>query len=523
MTARDLARSLAEGLSAAGAQKIFGMPGGGPNLDMIGAAADLGIEFVLAHGETAACIMAASYGRLTGSPGVAVVTRGPGLTSASNGLAQATLDRFPLLLISDSVSRVSAERIAHQRLDQVAAAAPLTKWSGTLGTRDPAGVTAAAATLALTAPAGAVHLAFDPTVPGDPAPQVPARPSQTDPATAGRARELLAAARRPVVILGVDAASHAAAVRAALADLDCPVLATYEAKGTIPESWSTYAGLFTGAVIERALLEQADLILGVGLDPVEPMPGAWTYEAPVVLVHGHPVETDYFGTPLLVTGDYGRLLPDLLAHCRPDWPTATGAQTRERNIERLDWTSARLTPNDVVRTTQEVLGEVPLTVDAGAHMLVAMPLWRTDEPGTVLISNGLATMGFSLPAAIAAALAAPGRRVACFVGDGGLGMVLAELETLARLQLDVTVVVFNDATLTLIRLKQGDGQGGTGAVGYRPIDFAGIATAMGVPGTAVENVDELTAALARTGTGPRLVDARIDPSAYAHVIRTIRG
>ncbi len=523
MTARDLARSLAEGLSAAGVQKIFGMPGGGPNLDMIGAAADLGVDFVLAHGETAACIMAASYGRLTGTPGVAVVTRGPGLTSAGNGLAQATLDRFPLVLISDAVSRESASRTAHQRLDQVSAAAPLTKWSGTLGTEDPAGVAAAAASLALTAPAGAVHLAFDPTSPGDSVPQLPARPSPTDPTALARARELLTGARRPIVVLGLDAARHAAEVRAALRPFDCPVLTTYEAKGTVPESWPTYAGLFTGAVIERVLLEEADLILGIGLDPVEPMPGAWTYDAPVLLLHSHPVETAYFGAPLLVTGGYDRLLPELLAGGRTEWPTGIGAETLRRGLDRLEWTSDRLTPHDVVRTTREVLGDVPLTVDAGAHMLVAMSLWQTDEPDSVLISNGLATMGFSLPAAIAAALARPGRRIACFVGDGGLGMVLAELETLARLQLDVTVVVFNDATLTLIKLKQGERQGGAGAVGYQPIDFAGVATAMGVPGIAVEDVADLKAALAQPGSGPRLVDARIDPSAYPHVIRTIRG
>ena len=523
MSARALARSLAEGLAAAGVRLVFGMPGGGPNLDVIGAAADLGIDFVLAHGETAACIMAATHGRLTGTPGVAVVTRGPGLTSAGNGLAQATLDRFPLLLVSDAVPRASADRVAHQRLDQVAAAAPLTKWSGTLGTGDPAGVAAAAAALALTAPAGAVHLAFDPTVPGSPAPQLPVRPGLPDAAAAARARELLARARRPVVVLGVDAAWHPVEVRAALRTLDCPVLTTYEAKGTVPESWPTYAGLFTGAVIERALLEQADLILGLGLDPVEPLPGAWTYDAPVVLLHSSPVETAFFGDPVLVTGDYGRLLPDLLAHCRPTWPAGTGAETRRRDLDRLEWASDRLTPHDVVRTTREVLGDVPLTVDAGAHMLVAMPLWQTDEPGSVLISNGLATMGFALPAAIATALARPGRRVVCFVGDGGLGMVLAELETLARLRLDVTVVVFDDATLTLIKLKQVEGQGGTGAVGYRAVDFAGIATAMGVPGVAVEDVAGLEAALAQPGAGPRLVDARVDPSAYPHVIRTIRG
>src|SRR3954451_15029989 len=108
---REVATALAEGLSAAGVRMLFGVPGGGPNLDMIGAAAERDIDFVLTHGETAACIMAATYGRLTGTPGVAVVTRGPGMASASHGLAQATLDRCPLLLISDSVPRASANRV----------------------------------------------------------------------------------------------------------------------------------------------------------------------------------------------------------------------------------------------------------------------------------------------------------------------------------------------------------------------------------------------------------------------------
>src|SRR5262245_25020983 len=111
---RDLTRSLARGLHLAGVRTIFGVPGGGPNLDMIGAAQELGIGFVLAHGEFAACVMAATHGRLTGTPGVALVTRGPGLTSAANGLAQATLDRFPLLLISDAVPAAHAARYAHQ-------------------------------------------------------------------------------------------------------------------------------------------------------------------------------------------------------------------------------------------------------------------------------------------------------------------------------------------------------------------------------------------------------------------------
>ncbi len=177
---QDCTRSLARGLQAAGVRKLFGVPGGGPNLDLIAASHDLGLDFVLAHGETAACILAATYGQVTGTPGVAVVTRGPGFTSASNGLAQATLDRFPLLLISDVVDADSSGRVAHQRLDQVSAARPLTKWSGTLGSVDTERAAEAVAALARTAPAGAVHVAFDPSLPGDAPPSACTAPRSDD-------------------------------------------------------------------------------------------------------------------------------------------------------------------------------------------------------------------------------------------------------------------------------------------------------------------------------------------------------
>lgn len=519
---RDLAEPLVRGLRNAGVQKIFGMPGGGPNLDVIGCAGEAGMEFVLAHGESAACIMAGSYGLLTGTPGVALVTRGPGLTSSANGLAQATLDRFPLLLISDVVSQEQAGRVAHQRIDQVATAAPVTKWSATLGTRDPEEVVDAAARLALAAPAGAVHLAVDATAEGDGAPAVPA-PPPVDEDVLERARVICAGARRPVVVVGLDAVPHHERVREALATLDCPVLVTYEAKGTVPESWPTYAGLFTGAAVERPWLEQADLILGIGLDPVEPMPGPWPYRAPVVMLHSHPVETAYFGDPHLVVGSYADQLKVLVDSCHPDWPPGVAAERRRADLAGLEHETAGLSPHEVVRETRRARRDALLTVDAGAHMLVAMPLWETDEAGSVLISNGLATMGFSLPAAIGAALARPGRRVVCLVGDGGLGMVLTELETLSRLGVDVTVVVLNDQALTLIRLKQRENQGGDRAVAFGAIGFAGVADAMGVPGTVVTDLAGLRDALGRTASGPSLVDARIDPAGYPHVMRTTRG
>jgi len=513
--------AVAHGLRQPGVRWLFGVPGGGANLDLIEAAAGLGIGFTLAHTESAACIMASTFGRLTGTAGVAVVTRGPGLTSAANGLAQATLDRFPLLLLADGVPHAESHRTAHQRLDQVRMAAPLAKQSGVLGWQEPSTTVEAAAALACRPPAGAVHLTLDRSVPGDRVEQ-----ASTTAQTAGLADDvhaILARARQPVVIVGMDAVDAAGVIRPALSGIGCPVLTTYQAKGAVAESWDGYAGLFTGAAIEADLLRRADLIVGLGLDPVEPVPGLWPYQADVVLLHRHPIEARYFGERArTLIGEYGSDLLPLLDHVRSSWPPGTGAKFRAAAQDALEDDSAGFRPQDVIRTVRETAGDVTVTVDAGAHMLVAMALWNTDHPSQVLISNGLATMGFALPAAVGAALARPSSKVICLVGDGGLGMVLAELETLARLDLDVTVVVFNDATLTLIELKQPPGAD-PAAVAYRGTDFAAAARAMGVPAATATTSQQLRDQLKGAPQGPFLVDARIDRSSYRHVLQAIRG
>ena len=160
---KALAKVLAEGVRDRGAEIVFGMPGGGPNLDMIGAAGEAGLRFVLAHGETAAAMMAATFGLLTGPPGLAIATRGPGAACATNGAAQATLDRFPLLLVTDCVPGTDRDRYAHQRFDQQQLFSPVTKWSGRLVDSPRAvDVVCEALTLASARPAGAVHLDYDP-------------------------------------------------------------------------------------------------------------------------------------------------------------------------------------------------------------------------------------------------------------------------------------------------------------------------------------------------------------------------
>src|SRR6185312_16209706 len=389
MGSRQLAESATAGLRRAGVRRLFGLPGGGPNLDLIGAAPDL--PFTLAHGETAACVMAGAFGLLTGTPGVAVVTRGPGVTSAANGLAQATLDRAPLLLVSDCVTADQRRRVAHQRLDQRAFTAPVTRFSGLVGHTEAAATVAAAAALALGPPAGAVHLDYDPSLPGDRPPRPP-RAEPSDPGALAAACATARGCRRPVVVLGLGAVAHAAELRDVLAGI--PVLTTYQDTGTGPaDDW---AGPFTNAALERPLLEQADLEIGVGLDDVEPIPAAWSTAAPTVLLDAAP--SAYFDGAAAVPGPPVAALRALLAECAPTWPSDAGRRHLDAVRARLaDGPDGGLHPVDLVRAVHAAAGDALLTVDAGAHMLAALPFWPVTRPRGLLISNGLATMGYALP------------------------------------------------------------------------------------------------------------------------------
>jgi acetolactate synthase I/II/III large subunit len=213
------------------------------------------------------------------------------------------------------------------------------------------------------------------------------------------------------------------------------------------------------------------------------------------------------------------------------WAADAGRAVKEDAVRRLAAVaiaeSGRLAPPQVVRTVRDgTPAQTIATVDAGAHMLVAMPLWEVPEPGRLLISSGLATMGYALPAAIAAALCRPQVPVVAFTGDGGLGMTLAELETAVRLSLQVVVIVFNDAALSLIEIKQKPaGQGGAEAVRYRPVSFAAAATALGAAGAAVSTEPGLAEALAEAlrRPGPTVIDASVDPACYPAVMDLTRG
>ena len=538
---KSIATELVRACRDAGTTHVFGVPGGGSNLDVVGAAIEQGMQFVLVHTETAAAIMAGVVGELTAAPGVCVATRGPGAASVVNGVAQALLDRQPLIAVTDCVAETDQARISHQRLDQQALMSPITKASVVLDGTQPHDAIAAVA-LSLQGPPGPVHIDIDP---GRPTPvRAPHTPAivNSAPDELDAVRELVAAAARPVIIAGVGvvaqslAARHAtvAAINELASATNTPVLCTYKARGVTPDSQPWTAGVATGATIESPLLHEADLIIGIGLDPVELIPATWPYAAPVVLLGGWQVDDSTFFEHHLHREVVGAL-PELIAHIAPHlhttWSHAAGAHYRvqaERELRAAIPASANgLTPQQVVDLAAAAAPTGTIaTVDAGAHMLVAMPLWPTEQPGELLISSGLATMGFALPAAIAAALARPDRRVVCFTGDGGIGMALTELETAARLKVNLTIVVFNDNTLSLIAAKQQpEGHGGAEAVTYLPTDFAAIARGCGMRAERVGDVSSYANAVraALAADGPTLLDVAVDPSAYGDVLDAIRG
>jgi acetolactate synthase-1/2/3 large subunit len=521
---KGVAEGIATALAKAGTGLMFGVPGGGGNLEMVGAFERSGGRFVLAHAETASALMAATYGEITGRPGVCVVTRGPGAASAVNGVAHALLDRAPMLLITDAVPQDQAGRISHQRLDQVQLFKAVTKLSVRVGADKAEASATAALELASEPPWGPVHLDVDPTAKSDEMPSRELIGKVVD--DTGKVRDLIARCRSPVVALGVGARNAIDALRQALGPLTCPILTTYKAKGFVPESWPIAAGLLTGASIEAAVLESADLIIAIGVDPVELIPAEWSYRAPVVVLGEWPQTERYFDPDAELIGPLPELLENIAAlRTLPARETEPRADY-ETVLGRLNVRSPGLRPQDVVIEARAAAPATSLaTIDSGAHMLVAMPLWKTDEPSGALISSGLATMGFALPAAIAAALERPESFVVCMTGDAGLGMTLAELETVSRFALPIVVIVFNDSALSLIEIKQLSGQGGPGAVRYRDSNFASIARAVGIEATQVRDRKALTAALdvAFARSRPFLIDAIVDPSGYGDVLEAIRG
>ncbi len=527
---------LAAELYRRGTRFAFGVPGGGVSLDLLAAAQGAGMRTIITAREDAAVMMAGVAGRLANAPGLAFSTKGPGLASATNGLASALLDRMPLLLVTESFDAAELAYLSHQVFDQAALATSL---FGGVARGKARVVQARAETVApaldalLSAPEGPSLLLADPKLMTSPVGEVPMSSVSSydiDAAAVEQARALIRGARRPVIVAGLEATQPAAAagVRNLAAALGAPALATYMAKGVVPDAHPNFAGIFTGGAIEQTTVGSADLIILAGLDPVELIRKPWPYDAPVVDLCAYAHSPHYLEPAARVEGD----LTAVLAAIDRDLP---GSDWREAEIagHRETFRAGMAMAGDSGLTAEAVVQEVGqtfeftprLTVDAGAHMFSACAFWQAREPLDVLISNGLASMGFALPAAIAAALHDSQRGAVAMTGDGGLLMCLGELKTAAALNANLTVVVFNDARLSLIDIKREERQMRDLGLSWEAPDFATVAEGFGFTAWRAENLEALrtAATAAAAAKGPCLIDARIDASGYRSQLRRLRG
>ena len=522
---KTTAQVMADVLAAYGVARLFGLPGGGSNLEMIDSCAALGIDYVLAHTECAAGIMAATDGNIGNRPGVVCTGLGPGAAAVTNAVAYASLDRSPLLVLTDSYQPGEHDHILHQTVDHTALFGTLVKASRR-ATPETAGETLAELLeLALAAPVGPVHMDLSAVVASKPGAAFNAQPSAAPPALEGdahAARELLGKARRPAIVAGIQCRNdEAAAAVARLADrLACPVLTSYKAKGVYPDGAPRHAGRFTGARAEAEWLADCDLLILVGMDPVELVASPWPYDMPVLELAEVEIRPHYTTPAVSLFGPLPDLAEAVIEAARPaNWPGEPAPLTLAEAGEGL-------TPQAVVRAAIDAAPpRTRLTIDAGAHMLPPMSLWPAKAPFDVQISNGLSTMAFALPAAIATALAEPDRRVLAITGDGGLAMCLGELATAARNNVAVTVIVLNDAALSLIDVKQEQRGFERRGMRYPGLDFATIAKGSGCRAAVAKDEDALAAAMAEAfqGEGPMLIDARIDASGYRAMFEAIRG
>ena len=528
VVARPLMPSVAdlivEGLRRAGIPRLYVMGRDGAPVQLLQAARDQGLGVVVCERETAAVVMAAVSGELAGRPGAVAVRSGPQVAASVPGLAHAMCDRAPVILLSARDSREQPDASAKPDPDARVAAedaarlAAVVKASVTLAADSASHWLAHAAQLALKEPRGPVHLDVptdilsESTLPlaANPRPGVPPAP---DVELLDRAAAMIRAARRPIVVAGLERrAPDTAWLRAFCEAVPAPTLATAKGKGALPDPHPLAMGLLTGGVRDEPLMRRADLVIAFGVDAAEIGPRPWRYTAPVLRLARCPLvelrASTVGGVPpaLEVIGDLATILEELAPRvvggdARADWDVAEIDRLRRERHTALEVATAGLAPHRVIQLAREITPAGTIaSIDPGRHRAPALAHWHAVEPGECLVSNGLGFEGFAVPAAIAAQSAHPDRRVLCFTGIRGLLLAAPDLAIAADLGLPITIVAFRDDV----------GPGGSG------VDVRGLSLALGLAAEAVEDEAGFVRAFARASAvpGPCLIDSRVDAAGY---------
>lgn len=544
---RSGAELLCDALEAAQVDTVFGLPGT-QNIDVFEALRRSRLSTFVATHELAASFMANGYARLSGRPGVLLTIPGPGFTYALTGLAEAFLDSAPLLHIVGAPAHRPGFRHALQAIDQAAMAAPVVKKVARVKRRDeivPATHGALAATLAEEPGPVLLEIGLEALTEVGPAPEIPRfeppRSKEPDPAALEELVRLLAGAARVVLYVGQGAADAPEDVRALAERLGAPVVATTSGRGVVSEEHPLAHSFDFGRQASTALNEvlgRADLILALGCKFSHNGAHGFRLELPrekLVRVDrsAENLEANY-PCRLGVHADVGPVLRALLRRLAgqaspphgwgPGEVAGMWAAGRARLAAQVVEPSLHGFESDSPAAFFAALGralpeDACLVTDSGLHQMLARRHYRVRSPRGFITPTNLQSMGFAIPAAIGARRAAPGRPVVALVGDGGFLMSGLELCTAARERISLTVIVFNDGHLGLIRLQQLGTYGRAFKTEVHGPRLEAFAASVGASYTRIEGDAEQLLRASAGGTGVHLVEVALGDRAALMGVR----
>jgi len=529
-----LAEQLVKSLYAMGVRRVFGIPGG-PSIPYMEAMRNNGIEFVLVSNEQSAAIMADVTGRLTGIPGVCHATFGPGATNLSTGVGEALLDRSPLIAFTTEMNDADLNRTVQMNIDHQALHEPITKWTTRLRGDNFKETIADAYKIATSEVPGPVHIGLPPNIADiilDPDTLIDffekVSAPLPDPILLEEAEKIIKNAKKPILAIGLTALRLGLhqSIREFVNKNNIPVVLTPMAKGIISDEHPCYAGVLFHSYsnIVANVYRKADLVIGVGYDPIEFNYEAWMPNAPLVHFDTVPVDiTSEYEVACDITGDLANSVAYLNSIQLPvyDWDLEQIKDNKNKVFQALMPDTDAFTPSKLLTVLREVLPEDGIiTGDVGAHLHLMGQLWKVDEPNRFLITNGWSAMGFGIPAAIGAKLCKPDQSVVCVNGDGGFLMNCGELMTARRLGINIVVIVMCDRNLSLIEVKQvwkDVVQYGTDL--YQG-EYFGADQFLGVPIFKAHDESEMKASLEKafSVSGPAIIEALVDGSVYKNLI-----
>lgn len=518
-----------------GVEYIFGIPGA--KIDKVfDTLLDSKIKTVVCRHEQNAAFMAAAVGRLTGRPGVCLVTSGPGTGNLVTGAATATTEGDPMVAIGGVVPLADTLKQTHQSMDSVAIMKPVTKFSVAINSPEAVGEAVANAFRTAMAPrAGASFIAFPRDVQGAatealappllPLPSLGAAPADM----IRRAAEKISKAKSPVILLGMGASEPraTAAVRTLLKRHAVPVAGTFQGAGAVSREllplFFGRVGLFRNQPGDK-VLARADVVLTIGYDPVEYDPSFWNVGKARAIIHldDHPCDIDNHYQPELELCGAVPETVSTLASMLPEQSFGANPELQAVHAESM----ALLNPpapksTGLVHPLSIVLGlrslvddETIIASDMGSHHIWMARHFFAFEPRKLLFSNGQQTLGVGVPWAMAANLICPGKKAVATVGDGGFLYSSMELETAVRLKLNITVLVFRDGGYDMVAFQQKLLYGRTSGTDFGNPDIVKYAESFGGVGLRVNKSDELLPTLRRALDTPGVVVVDI-PTDYS--------